>query len=130
MLYVDEKKLNEYEKQNHCISYRTLLDCLGIDNLILCNDIAKYHDLELVNGNDFYEENEDDYLEIYQYFLIDLSGFQLNQIIKETDLLIYYCSDLDLYVLGVTHYGTSWDYVLTDAKFTTNWNEYMDSIGI
>ena len=33
-----------------------------------------------------------------------------------TDEIIYYHEDLDMYVWGVTHFGTAWDYVLTDIK--------------
>lgn len=31
-----------------------------------------------------------------------------------TNEIVYYNETLDLYVWGVTHWGTSWDYVLTD----------------
>ena len=31
-----------------------------------------------------------------------------------TDEIVYYNEELDMYVWGITHYGTSWDYVLTD----------------
>ena len=34
--------------------------------------------------------------------------------------IVYYSEELDLYIWGVTHYGTSWDYVLTDIKCNVN----------
>lgn len=47
-------------------------------------------------------------------------------IIKEyTDDPLYYNEALDMYLWGVTHYGTSWEYVLTDVKLNCGddaWN--------
>ena len=52
--------------------------------------------------------------EIYQYYIIDDN---LAEILKEwTDEIVYYIDYLDIYVWGVTHCGTSWDYVLTNIK--------------
>ena len=60
-------------------------------------------------------ENEQDYPpEIFQYFIISDQGAE---ILKEyTDEIIYYNDELDMYVWGVTHWGTAWDYVLTDIR--------------
>lgn len=33
-----------------------------------------------------------------------------------TDEIVFYNEKLDVYIWGITHYGTSWDYVLTDIK--------------
>ena len=52
--------------------------------------------------------------EIYQYFIISDRGAE---ILKDlTDEIVYYIPALDIYVWGVTHWGTSWDYVLTNIK--------------
>lgn len=32
------------------------------------------------------------------------------------EFILYYIDELDMYILGVTHFGTSWDYVLTDIE--------------
>ena len=40
------------------------------------------------------------------------------------ELIIAYSEVLDNYVLLVNHFGTSWDYVLTDIKYTTDYEEY------
>lgn len=75
---------------------------------------------ELDEDSERYAEIEEDircledirYSEIFQYFIISHSGAE---ILKEyTDEIVMYNSELDLYVWGVTHFGTSWDYVLTD----------------
>ena len=110
--YIHEKDLNEYEKTNKRLSYKNLF--YNDEGLILCNNIADdYEYLELVNGEDYDEEN-DEYEEIYQYYII--SDDTAKRLIDNTDKLIYYHNRLDIYVLGVTHYGTSWDYVLTDFE--------------
>ena len=69
-------------------------------------------------------QNQQDYpLEVFQWFIVDGNGAD---IIKEyTDDPLYYNETLDMYLWGVTHYGTSWDYVLTDVKLNCGdeaWN--------
>lgn len=58
-------------------------------------------------------ENEEEYPpEIFQYFIIDDNGARILE--DYTNEIVFYNSELDMYVWGVTHWGTSWDYVLTD----------------
>lgn len=52
--------------------------------------------------------------EIYQYFIISDRGAEILQDL--TNEIVYYLPALDVYVWGVTHWGTAWDYVLTDIK--------------
>lgn len=69
---------------------------------------------ELEQSRDDYEYEQDNQPEIFQYYIISDQGAE---ILKDyTDEIIYYNSNLDMYVWGVTHYGTSWNYVLTDIK--------------
>lgn len=70
---------------------------------------------EIDNRIEYLENNDDyDYDEVYQWFIISGTGAE---ILKDwTDELVMYNSYLDLYVWGVKHWGTSWDYVLTDIK--------------
>lgn len=60
------------------------------------------------------ELEEPQYDEVFQYFIIDGNGVDILE--HWTDEIVWYNDTLDLYVWGVTHYGTSWDYVLTDIK--------------
>lgn len=91
---------------------------------ILCNMVE--HDQEGTMDYDLLEnryneidnkiselEYEQDYPpEICQYYIISDQGAQiLNDL---TDEIVFYNDFLDMYVWGVTHYGTAWDYVLTD----------------
>lgn len=58
------------------------------------------------------EEQENSYnADIYQYYIVSDYGAE---ILKEVNEVVYYNETLDMYVWGVTHYGTSWSYVLTD----------------
>ena len=54
------------------------------------------------------EQNDDP--EVYQWYIVDDWGAKL---LQEIDQIVYYNETLDMYLWGVTHYGTSWDYVLT-----------------
>lgn len=58
-------------------------------------------------------EREQDGLEVFQWFIVDDWGARLLQEINE---IVYYNEALNMYLWGVTHYGTSWDYVLTNIK--------------
>ena len=57
------------------------------------------------------EEEQDSMDEIYQYYIVSDNGAR---ILKEINEIVFYNEELDMYVWGVTHWGTSWDYVLTD----------------
>ena len=61
------------------------------------------------------EDESDPYnRDIFQWYIIDDNGAG---ILKDyTDEIVFYNSELDMYLWGVTHYGTSWDYVLTDIE--------------
>ena len=57
-------------------------------------------------------EDEEEYTpDIYQYYIIDGNGAQILE--DYTDEIVFYNDTLDLYIWGVTHFGTSWSYVLT-----------------
>lgn len=59
-------------------------------------------------------EDEDNYPEISQWFIISDNGAEI--LTEYTNEIVYYNEELDMYVWGVTHWGTAWDYVLTDIK--------------
>ena len=58
------------------------------------------------------EQEQDSTPEIFQYFIISSYGAQILQ--ELTDEIVYYLPVINCYVWGVTHWGTDWDYVLTD----------------
>lgn len=59
------------------------------------------------------ENEQDESPEVYQWFIVDDWGARLLQEINE---IVYYNEKLDMYLWGVTHFGTSWNYVLTSIK--------------
>lgn len=59
------------------------------------------------------ENEQDNDPEVFQWFIVDDWGARL---LKEINEIVYYNEKLDMYLWGVKHYGTSWDYVLTNIK--------------
>ena len=67
-------------------------------------------------------EAEQEPPECFQFFIVDDAGAEIIQ--EWTDDPLFYCEALDMYVWGVTHYGTSWDYVLTDIRINAGEEAY------
>ena len=63
-------------------------------------------------------EYETDNYEFYQYYIIDISNWDLEYLQKcgQKTLQICYSDKLDCYILCVGHFGTGWDYVGSDFK--------------
>ena len=106
-------KVSEYGLENGYVDYYTLSQLVG--DAILNNNILEYAGYEnwmLESGEE--EDDDGNYNEVYQYYIISDSGARF---LKDySDELIFYHEDLDMYLWGITHFGTSWDYVLTDIK--------------
>lgn len=75
---------------------------------------------ELQEKIDELQQEQDDTPEIFQYFIISDAGAEL---LKDYGEIVYYLPALDVYIWGVTHYGTSWDYVLTNIRIDLDGNE-------
>lgn len=106
-------EVSKYGLENGYLDYLTLSKIVG--DCVLNNNIyeyAGYGNWELESGE---EEDEDGYYqEIYQWYIITDGGART---LKDlTDELVFYHEELDMYLWGITHFGTSWDYVLTDIK--------------
>ena len=71
--------------------------CCG---MILANQIAN-RPLELISGE--FDKND----EIFQWYIVQNPDF----LMEHTNELVFYDTELDLYIWGITHFGTSWDYV-------------------
>lgn len=67
---------------------------------------------DITDKIDELEREQDEEAEVFQWFIISDRGAEILQDL--TDEIVYYIPVLDVYVWGVTHWGTSWDYVLTD----------------
>lgn len=114
------EELNEVEKKSGCVSYRRIIERY-IDNLVLCNKIEEIDELvwEYMQNIDF---DSDEEINIYQYYLCNLTEYE-KETLLEYGIILSYSNVLDLDVLCVDHLGTSWDYVMTDVKWTDNINE-------
>lgn len=106
-------KVSRYGLENGYLDYMTLSFIVG--DCILNNDIfehAGYENWDLYSGE--VEDEDGDYYEVYQYYIITEGGARFLE--ENTDEIVYYNPDLNMYLWGITHFGTSWDYVLTDIK--------------
>lgn len=92
-----EEKRDELEEQNE-----------SSQSQIIENEIYDINDriTEL-------ESEQDDEPEVFQWYIVDDWGGRL---LTEINEIVYYNETLDMYLWGVTHYGTSWDYVLTSIE--------------
>lgn len=124
-MYVNLENLNEEEKRTGYISYKRLIDRIS-NGIWLFNNAPKLsgYDFEYEVNSDYDEEN-DEYIDIYQYYLIDINNYMIEKLneLKCKDIIIAWSETLEEYVLMVDHFGTSWDYVMTNIKYTNNIDE-------
>lgn len=96
--------------------YKSMMEELCCDGLVLNNDImpaliSNGFDFDIYCGTDYDEE-------VFQYFIIN--GRDAERLSEYTNELVYYCEPLDLYILGVTHFGTPWNGVPASWKDDDN----------
>lgn len=111
------EKTGDYEKENKKASYRTLINRY-VGDIVLCNNIIKIDDSIFYNMS----EELDNYDDICQYYLCEVSEGDKKEL-ESYGLIFSYSDMLELDVLCVTHWGTSWDYVLTDCPLFETWEE-------
>lgn len=109
--YYGKLILNSDEKEHKRLSYSNMLKALTDDCYILNNTIVDKFDFDFLDDSFLYDDED---LTIYQYYII--SEYTAEKLQKHTNEIILYNADLDMYLLGVGHFGTSWDYILTDIK--------------
>lgn len=107
--YFCGNEISAYGQEHNRLDYATFAK--AFDAVLNNNIFGMFEGWELVNGSDYDEEN-DEYAEIFQWFIVSDNGAQMIQ--DYTNEILYYHEELDIYLWGVTHYGTSWDYVLMD----------------
>lgn len=109
--------ISKYGLENGYVDYAALTKSF---DAVLCNDFPSWASqngyLEPYHGNEFYEDEDGEkYVkEVFQWYIISKQGAEILE--YWTDEIIYYYEPLDIYIWGITHFGTSWDYVLTDIK--------------
>lgn len=138
-------EMGEYEKEQGRASYRTIISYF-IGDIVLCNNIineddsvyynmmdkqeTKYYneDGEEISEDEYYND-ENAYIEIYQpeifqYYLCNISEWNREKL-QQAGVILSYSDKLDCDVLCVDHFGTSWDYVLTDVKLFDTYEELV-----
>ena len=107
------QEVSKYGLEQGYLDYYTLARIVG--NQVLNNNIMAftgYDDWDLIMGD--YES------EVFQYYIITESGYQMLSWLTPNEI-VYYHEELDMFLWGITHFGTSWDYVLTDLKLVEGW---------
>lgn len=101
-------KVSSYGIENGYLDYRALAAIVGC--CILNNTLRAetFEDWEMIAG-DFNFDGE-----IYQDYIISQSGYKF--LAERTDEIVFYNERLDIYVWGITHFGTGWDHVLTNVE--------------
>ena len=98
------EKVSSYGISHNRVDYYTLSKTF---NHVLANNIWQAgFKKELIHGEVI------DATAVYQAFIIDENGKDI--LCKYTNENVYYIKELKMYLWGVTHYGTRWEYVLTD----------------
>lgn len=143
MALLKNNKMGDYEKEQGYASYRTIID-LFVGDIVLCNNITEidesvYYNMIQEDETKYYNENgeeisEDEYYEddnayaenntpeIFQYYLCNISTWDKEQL-QKAGIILSYSDKLDCDVLCVDHWGTSWDYVLTNVPLFDTYEE-------
>ena len=113
---------NHYDFEKY-LSYSFDFDLITYD---LLKDMINNYDFDLdyfledleLDLKDYFNLNFDPYydLDIFQYYIIKENDKALFE--KYTDYPIFYCNELDLYLIGITHYNIGFNLVFTKKSFT------------
>lgn len=121
--------------EKHYTSYSVATKWLN-NSYILCNNLPEidptvWENMIIQSDNDT-DNVDDEYLdEIFQWYITDCTRDDVNWLQKTfSDISFTYSELLDCYVLCVTHYGTSWDYVPVEVKSTSWWETNGKEYGL
>jgi hypothetical protein len=104
------KKFTNKQGVSIVTNYKDAVGWLHND-YVMCNNIASL-DASIYDNLRFNLLDEDHCArEIFQWFLTSASESDVQYLENRFGLLFTYSDLLDVYVLCVDHYGTSWDYV-------------------
>lgn len=70
---------------------------------------------ECDDGRYYEDEEEEEYKDVYQTFFIDPRTVEFLK--RHTREMIFYAPDLDMFILGVSHYGTEWSCCEAELAF-------------
>ena len=91
-------------------NYETAIE-FSVGKMVLCNTIETADERlyeNCVTGN-LYDEETEEYRDIFQWYLTNKDAYEVERASENfPDLIFFYSELLDLYVLGVPHWGTPW----------------------
>ena len=107
--------LKEEEILNGYLSEAKAFEIFFSD-MIMCNDYLKHNYENIDYLVDGYNEEENYYVDEYQTFIVNLEfGEEITtEAVKKMGNTLYYDNKLDLYIMGVSDFGTSRRIVPTD----------------
>lgn len=108
------EKMGNCEREAGFASYKTIVDKY-VGNIVLYNNIVNIDESIWDNLKNGYDEEIEEYKEVFQYYLCNLSEYEEQQLL-EMGFILSYSDMLGCDVLCVDNFGTSWDYVLTNVK--------------
>ena len=111
------EKMGEYEKEQGFASYRTIIERF-VGDIVLCNNIVNVDENIFDNVNSNFEDDT----EIFQYYLCNVGEWEQEQL-EKMGIILSYSDILECDVLMVDHFGTSWDYVLTNVPLFDTYEE-------
>lgn len=101
------------------IDYETLAKKVG--SMVLCNRIHETSEdwfEHILQGNtqpadwDEAKDGEWEMPQVYQSYIITPHG--ASELINHTDEIVWYNTELEVFIWDITHYGTAWNGVTTD----------------
>lgn len=104
---VYSEEVSKYGLKNGYLDYLTLSKIIGpciLNNYLRAETME---DWEIVSGDLGASD-------IYQDYIISEYGFEF--LSEYTDEIVFYNERLHVYIWGISHFGTSWDYVLTNIR--------------
>lgn len=99
-------RVSDYGLENGYLDYSTLSKIVGdciLNNIVRAETTTNW---EMISGK--FDQA------VMQDYIISEYGFEI--LVDYTDEIVFYNETLDMYIWSITHFGTSWDYVLTDIK--------------
>ncbi len=106
-------EVSDYGKEHGYLDYGTLAK--GFDAVLNNEIIHEIDDWEFVSGDAF--------AEVFQWYIVSDS---FSNVLEDIGEVVWYNERLDMYLWGVTHYGTHWDYVLTNVPINQGEKAFED----
>jgi hypothetical protein len=104
--YFYGNRVSEYGIKKGYVDYATLAK--AFDHVLMNDAIGWFNDWEPISGD------WDD--EVMQWYIVSETGAEL---LEKCGEAVLYSPSNNVYLWAVTHFGTSWDYVLTDVRCGT-----------